>query len=425
MENILNRIKLLMEYDTSKTLSENILIVEIVSTADDLLRGLKILGNAGVADDIFKRAGIQSVDTAGNVVAINTLDDFVKFGRNMSPANLGKVQSNLLKSTLPIADKAKYIENYVAQNIKKGFGKGMNATQISDDLVKRGFPKDVADDIANKMTSHYSGVNLIGTTPQKSTGAGVINKTITASNKKSTFKNWIKNFGSWNSMSRTQKILTIVGSGLGVYLLWRYFKDEEPGVFNDCVLSHMNNEDLTKMAQINFGEGIIITNVPNKQLAAMGGIKLFTNGKLESVNGGIKGTWSSEGGSISVTIGGQTLNIPCGKETIPDTDDGSVDPGTSRYRDCGSGPFSKGCYERDPNGSIHRVQSCLGITSDGKFWNVTESALMYKTGKKSFTKDEVNTICGGSNTTTSNVEPNAVKVELDIGSNEASDTSAP
>lgn len=107
------------------------------------------------------------------------------------------------------------------------------------------------------------------------------------------------------------------------------------------------------------------------------------------------------------------------------TDDGSIDPGTSRYRDCGSGPFSKGCYETDRNGPIHKVQSCLGITSDGKFWNVTERMLINITGKNSFTKDDVNTICGSSNTTTSNVETNAVNIDLDTGSNEASDTSAP
>lgn len=57
-------------------------------------------------------------------------------------------------------------------------------------------------------------------------------------------------------------------------------------------------------------------------------------------------------------------------------------------------PFKKLCYEKDPNGPLHKVQSCLGLTPDGKFWNKTEQALVQKTGKNSFTINDVNTICG-------------------------------
>ena len=52
------------------------------------------------------------------------------------------------------------------------------------------------------------------------------------------------------------------------------------------------------------------------------------------------------------------------------------------------------CYEKDPNGPLHKVQSCLGLTPDGKFWTKTEQALVSKTGKNSFTINDVNTICG-------------------------------
>jgi hypothetical protein len=57
-------------------------------------------------------------------------------------------------------------------------------------------------------------------------------------------------------------------------------------------------------------------------------------------------------------------------------------------------PFKKLCYEKDPNGPLHKVQSCLGLTPDGKFWTKTEQALVSKTGKNSFTINDVNTICG-------------------------------
>ena len=70
---------------------------------------------------------------------------------------------------------------------------------------------------------------------------------------------------------------------------------------------------------------------------------------------------------------------------------------SGRYRDCGAGPFSKGCSETDVNGPIHKLQSCLGVVSDGKFWTKTEAALMSVHSKKSVTTDEINTICNQSN----------------------------
>jgi hypothetical protein len=56
-------------------------------------------------------------------------------------------------------------------------------------------------------------------------------------------------------------------------------------------------------------------------------------------------------------------------------------------------PFKKLCYEKEPDGPLHKVQACLGVTPDGKFWNKTEQALVSKTGNNSFTINDVPTIC--------------------------------
>ena len=74
-------------------------------------------------------------------------------------------------------------------------------------------------------------------------------------------------------------------------------------------------------------------------------------------------------------------------------------------------PFKKLCYEKDPNGPLHKVQACLGVTPDGKFWNKTEQALVSKTGKNSFTINDVNTICGKQNTPTPSIED---EFEVDV-----------
>jgi hypothetical protein len=79
-------------------------------------------------------------------------------------------------------------------------------------------------------------------------------------------------------------------------------------------------------------------------------------------------------------------------------------------------PFKKLCYEKDPNGPLHKVQSCLGLTPDGKFWNKTEQALVQKTGKNSFTINDVNTICG----TKPDTQKPSIDDEFGTGEEEAS-----
>jgi hypothetical protein len=92
-------------------------------------------------------------------------------------------------------------------------------------------------------------------------------------------------------------------------------------------------------------------------------------------------------------------------------------------------PFKKLCYEKDPNGPLHKVQGCLGLTADGKFWEKTEKALIKKTGKPTFTISDVDTICKSSQQTPEQTEVNPlygeVSLETKTGEVTASKSSAP
>ena len=68
-------------------------------------------------------------------------------------------------------------------------------------------------------------------------------------------------------------------------------------------------------------------------------------------------------------------------------------PVQPRYRDCGEGPFTKGC-RTTPEGPIGQVQACLNLVQDGKFWNKTQAALVSKEYPNGFTKEDIKTICG-------------------------------
>jgi hypothetical protein len=75
-------------------------------------------------------------------------------------------------------------------------------------------------------------------------------------------------------------------------------------------------------------------------------------------------------------------------------------PQVTTYKDCGDGPYAKGCKDKVVGGPISQVQQCLinkGYTlkygADGKFGKYTEELLYTTTGKKLFNKEEVTSIC--------------------------------
>jgi hypothetical protein len=70
-------------------------------------------------------------------------------------------------------------------------------------------------------------------------------------------------------------------------------------------------------------------------------------------------------------------------------------PNPSKWRVCAD-PYSRGCKETNPDGPLHKVQSCIGVKSDGLFGPKTESALFSKTDSKTFMSKDVNTICSSS-----------------------------
>jgi hypothetical protein len=66
-------------------------------------------------------------------------------------------------------------------------------------------------------------------------------------------------------------------------------------------------------------------------------------------------------------------------------------PGQNRYRNC-TGTYTKGC-KTDPTGPIGVVQGCLGIVVDGRFWDKTQNALVAKGYANGFTDADISKIC--------------------------------
>jgi hypothetical protein len=68
-----------------------------------------------------------------------------------------------------------------------------------------------------------------------------------------------------------------------------------------------------------------------------------------------------------------------------------IPPRRNRYRTC-TGTYTKGC-KTDPTGPIGVVQGCLGLEVDGRFWKKTQDALVAKGYTNGFKDTDVSKIC--------------------------------
>jgi len=333
MESILNRVKLLIEYDTTKTLSENLLIVEQLSSADDLAKAFGILGKSA-SDDIVKAAGI--VDDLAK--PISSMDDFLKLYKTgkVTAQNVGKVQTQLLKNaSLPITQKTAMVDNFVTQSIKKSRGVGKTSTQISDDLVSKGYPKDVADDVGNKLSSHWKG-NKSGPSAFKSQGgkqgSNVIKSKVTRSGKTKNLKPKRTKNPNPKAAEDAAKIEAELAKGGKPWPAW-----------------------------VKWGTGL-----------GIGALALW---------------WYFHDSGDVVTV---PEDIP---EEEPTTDNdsggGSTSGGGAGYTVCPGPQYTQGCKSE----TIRKVQGCLGLTPDSKFGPKTQAALEAKGFTNGFTDTDVDKIC--------------------------------
>ena len=79
-------------------------------------------------------------------------------------------------------------------------------------------------------------------------------------------------------------------------------------------------------------------------------------------------------------------------------------PKKNRYTDCtGKGTYKVGC-KTSPTGVIGQVQACLGLVQDGRFWVKTQAALVAKGFTDGFKDADVTKICGKEVEVDTNVE---------------------
>ena len=147
--NILNRVRLLMEYDMSKTSSENkkTILENLLSAA------LKATAKSTVDDAIRSvKGGVRT--TAGK--AITNSDDLIRaINRGtITTQNIGKVRVALLKNPGISANvRTQLIDDMVQTTKVASRYKGLTVSQIEKKYIAAGFDKGVSKEIAKKITA--------------------------------------------------------------------------------------------------------------------------------------------------------------------------------------------------------------------------------------------------------------------------------
>ena len=151
-----DRIKMLMGYDVKKTLTENLepLLLENPNVWKNFLG---VADNA--LDDIFRKGTLKT--TQGT--AIKSVDDLKNIFKKGSTAALDDVSGTLLTQTflknpaIKTSDKASLIKALTNSDDVITKYRGMDQSKIAEKFKKAGYPSDVADDIANKISNRSAG----------------------------------------------------------------------------------------------------------------------------------------------------------------------------------------------------------------------------------------------------------------------------
>ena len=160
--NIINRFKLLMEYDTKKTLTENSnLIFEV--DGSKLVTGL-----LGLGDDVVKNLLTKGKLQTATGEAIKSLDDLTKYANVLDDVSHTFLSNTYLKNPkITISDKDSLIKKLTNSDDVINKYKHMSEEDIVKLFKKDKYPEEVANEIANKLKNRAVGSTNTLTSAQK------------------------------------------------------------------------------------------------------------------------------------------------------------------------------------------------------------------------------------------------------------------
>lgn len=187
---------------------------------------------------------------------------------------------------------------------------------------------------------------------------------------------------------------TAIGLGLTGAGIWYLLRDKTDVA--SCLLDSLTEEEINGLVDVGTNGEITRSQVGNRFADLNGGL-IFTLDRSVVYTGNRKyqGTYSCEGNAIKISIAGTEFTIlgPNGPVIDP-VKDPVIDPNVkSKYKQCPETfPIAMYCK----NSTIARVQGCVGAKQDGAFGPNTSAALVAKGADgSSITQATIDKVCGG------------------------------
>lgn len=443
---ILNRAKLMMGYNPSKTLNENIEEMGINDTQIDE-QGLKSVEKAmkagvdikklyaelasalKVSEDVVKMAAAKDVTTLTKELKTAVIKD-LKSGFKSGGTTLGKTAKEASKSKTihEILNAGKPLnEKEIIAIIER------NKTQAKELIVKaeqqagkigKTTSKAVATDAkaaAADVKAVEAEVKNAAVEVKSATEAGQV--VVTASSEVGSLSSKFKKAGEYikkykasmfeklkgiKSRLNLKNIILYGLAGYGIYrllkdstFLKKVFGDDKLDTMPDCVV----NLEGMEWGVTSKGDAMIYTkNEFNPESKGHGGLKFFPSGRVWTMDNQMSGSYSCKSGGLEVTeetITEQASRINIvwdsnDESPIPVPTGGTAsDSGTTiTYTQCKGFPLTYGCKSDD----VKKIQVCIGLPGKyqtGNYGPITMKALggLKEVSKEKF--DEIVKKCEG------------------------------
>ena len=394
----LRRALLMMSYNPSKTLTEN--VDEITSLLnEDVKEKAGLITEKGVKPK--PHVNVKSKPHLNATGAINALKSERKALENAFDAELALAKQNGKK--LPKSKIDKHQIDMVNKDVELFMNtpKGNPPKYPTVQEVKNFTIKKSAE-VSSKLKSKVDNAFPSG---GKTPSGGRSRRAQSKDFPKVKETNWMKFKSAIKDMARSKAFKYLVAAG-GLYLAWKWYTSEDATPLPECITRSASPEDIEKMATQGL-EYAVVTTTGNRTIDSNGGGLFFDDKNFSTGNGRYKGTWSEEGGKVVISIGSNQYPMDCvGTEAEPEDDgngggdgSGGGNGGRGSYKNCTSFPYEKGCH----SSVISDIQGCVGASVDGDYGNKTEAALIRKGYDTTITQelyDKIMADCGKGKTTT-------------------------